>query len=383
MASNSAEICAVDERESALFTPLTLAGIQIRNRIAISPMCQYSAAADGTVEDWHLAHYGRFAMGGAGLVILEATAIAPEGRLSYGDVGLWDDAHIPGLKRIAAFLEAEGATPAVQLAHSGRKASTQRPWHGNGPLTAEDEALRGERLWATVSVTEEPHGPGFQRPSELSFADISHIRCLWRDAAARSLVAGFKAIEIHGAHGYLVHSFLSPLSNTRTDAYGSDLAGRMRFALETAESIRQVWPVHLPLMFRISSIDAAKNAWSIEDSVVLAKALKTKGVDLIDCSSGGIGADYSVVPRGPGFQVSFSETIKQKAGIATAAVGLITEPEQAETIVKEGRADIVAIGRQALFEPNWPHHARRVLMPHRRFDDWPEPSGWWLNRRRI
>lgn len=368
--------------KSKLLAPLRIRGIELRNRILISPMCQYSADAAGHESDWHLAHYGRLAIGGAGLVMLEATAVLPNGRLGYGDLGIWSDEHVPGLARIAALIEAEGAVPAIQLGHSGRKASTQRPWHGNGPLGSGDLALRGEAPWRPVSVTEEPAGPGHQIPRMLSPEDIGEVVAAWQAAALRARKAGFRALEIHGAHGYLIHSFLSPLSNRRTDAYGGDLAGRMRFCLEVVEAVRSVWPRDLPLFFRVSATDAASDGWSLDSSIALAMALKARGVDFIDCSSGGIGNDYSVVPRVPGFQVPYAEKIRQAAGVPTIAVGLITEAVQAEEILAREQADLIAIGREALLNPNWPLHARLQLEPEDAFAHWPPQSGWWLARRK-
>ncbi len=367
----------------SLLTPLRIRGVELRNRVMITPMCQYSAGIDGRATDWHLAHYGRFALGGAGIIMLEATAVCPEGRLSYGDLGLWSDEQIPDLARISALIVAQGTIPAIQLGHSGRKACTQRPWHGNGPLTAEDLLLRNEAQWQTVSVTDEPAGPGFPAPHQLTPLEVSSMVEAWAAAARRALVAGFLALEIHGAHGYLIHSFLSPLTNKRDDQYGGDFPRRMRFALDVARAVRAVWPAHLPLFFRISSVDADANGWTLANSIELARELKGCGVDLVDCSSGGIGADYSIAPRGPGFQVPYSERIKREAGIMTAAVGLITGAQQAEEIVASGRADLVAIGREALFDPNWAVHAASELEPANRFAAWPDQSGWWLSRRRT
>ncbi len=366
-----------------LFEPFRIRDVSLPNRVMISPMCQYSADAAGHASDWHLAHYGRFAMGGAGLVVVEATSIVPQGRLSYGDLGIWSDDHVAGLARVAAFIRSQGSTPGIQIAHAGRKACTQRPWHGNGPLGQADMDERGEVQWPLESVTTEPAGEGHAAPRALTVDDISSLMGEWAAAARRAREAGFEVVEIHGAHGYLVHSFLSPLSNTRADGYGGGLEGRMRFAVEAARAVRTQWPVELPLFFRISALDAARDGWSLDDSVVLARALAAEGVDLIDCSSGGIGADYSIIPRGPGFQVSFADHVRAKAGIPTAAVGLITDAGQAEAILAGGHADLVAIGREAMFNPNWPVQARLALLPERRFSDWPPQAGWWLQRRKL
>jgi len=366
---------------SLLFTPLSLRGVRLRNRTVISPMCQYSAA-DGYAGDWHFAHLAKFAVGGAGLVFTEAAAVLPEGRITHGDLGIWSDRHAAPLAHIAAFLKGQGAVPAIQLAHAGRKASMQRPWHGNGPMDASD-LERGEAPWPVVAASPEPVGPGWLLPAELSHDDIARVRQAFVAAAGRAARAGFQAAEIHGAHGYLTHSFLSPLSNHRNDAYGGDLAGRMRFALELTEAVRAAWPADLPLFFRISSIDAAVGGWEIEDSIVLAKALQQRGVDVIDCSSGGIAgsATAAAVPRGPGFQVPFAERIRREAGIATQAVGLILEPAQAEAVLAAGQADLIAIGREALFNPNWPLHAELALEGDAAWAAWPAQYGWWLERR--
>nr|WP_047165568.1 NADH:flavin oxidoreductase/NADH oxidase [Sphingomonas sp. Y57] len=360
-----------------------LRDVAARNRIMISPMCQYSAHGDGKVTDWHLAHYGRFAIGGAGLVMTEATAVAPEGRLSHGDLGLWSDDHIPGLARLAELIASQGAVPGLQLGHAGRKASMRRPWHGDGALDAADLAERGEAAWPTVSVSDAPAADKLPTPRMLRLDEIPALIESWRAAARRALEAGFRIVEIHAAHGYLINSFLSPLTNRRSDAYGGDRTNRMRLAVEIAQAVRSVWPESLPLFCRISTIDAARDGWNLGDSVQLAIAMRTAGVDVIDCSSGGIGGDLSVIPRGPGFQVPFAQRIREEAGIATVAVGLIVDAQQAADVIDHGRADIVAIGREALFNPNWPLHAAMQLQPERRFEDWPPQSGWWLGRRRM
>lgn len=366
-----------------LLDSFRLRDVTLRNRIMISPMCQYSAGQGGQVTDWHLAHYGRFAMGGAGLVMTEATAVLPEGRLSHGDLGIWSNDHVSGLARIAALLEAQGAVPGIQLGHAGRKASMRRPWHGEGAVDAEDLAERGEAPWQTVSASDEPAAEGLPSPRMIRLDEIPALLNAWKQAARRALDAGFRLLEIHAAHGYLINSFLSPLTNKRTDDYGGDRTNRMRLALEIVQAVRSVWPESLPLFCRISSIDASSAGWSLDDSVQFAIALRAAGVDVIDCSSGGIGGDYSVIPRGPGFQVPFAQQIRQEAGIATVAVGLIVDARQAADIIDQGRADVVAIGREALFNPNWPLHAAMQLQPERRFQDWPSQSGWWLARRKT
>jgi len=365
-----------------LFTPITLRSVRARNRVVISPMCTYSAA-DGVAQDWHLVHLGKFALGGAGIVFVEATAVEARGRITHGCLGIWSDAHARVLGRIAAFLKAHGALPAIQLAHAGRKASMQRPWFGNGPLGPED-AARGDRPWPIVGPTEEPAAAGWLAPRAMTRADIDKVIGAFAAAARRAAAAGFEIVELHGAHGYLMHSFLSPLSNPRADGYGGDLAGRMRFPLEVVEAVRAAWPADRPLFFRISSVDGVGDAgWKIEDSIELARALKARGVDMIDCSSGGISGPVTsaMVPRELGFQVPYAAAVRRDAGIATQAVGLIIDGPQAEAILQSGAADLVAVAREALVDPFWPHHAARALGFDADFGGWPEQYGWWLKRR--
>ncbi|MGE0723946.1 MAG: NADH:flavin oxidoreductase/NADH oxidase [Alphaproteobacteria bacterium] len=366
-----------------LFTPLALRGVTLRNRIAISPMCQYSAV-EGMATDWHLVHLGKLAQGGAGIVFAEATAVEARGRITHGDLGIWDDAHVAPLRRVTDFMRGQGTVPAIQLAHAGRKASMQRPWHGNGPLDAADLA-RGDRPWATVAASAIPLDEGWIVPESLSVADIATMRRAWSDATRRAADAGFDIVEIHGAHGYLVHTFLSPLLNRRNDAYGGDREGRMRFALEIAETVRAAWPVDRPVFVRVSSVDGADGGWSIEDTVAYARALKERGVDVLDCSSGGLYGSATAgknAPRGLGFQIPYAERVKREAGLATMAVGLILEPEQAEAVVRDGQADIVAIGREVLHNPNWPAHAA-IALGAKGYGaaEWPVQYGWWLERR--
>lgn len=365
-----------------LLSPTTLGGVTLRNRIVISPLCQYSAV-EGTANDWHFAHLARFALGGAGAVFVEATAVHRDGRITHGDMGLWSDDHIAPLRRIARFLRAQGAVPAIQLAHAGRKASMQRPWHGNGPLDASDRA-RGEDVWRIVAPSALAMDEGWLTPVELSPAEMAELREHFRRATLRAVEAGFAALEVHGAHGYLLHSFLSPLSNRRSDAYGGDRAGRMRFPLEIAETVRAAWPKDRPMFFRVSAVDGIEGGWTLDDTVALTRELKAREVDVIDCSSGGIAGSATAarIPRHPGFQVPFAERIKREAGIKTMAVGLILEPEQAEAVLQGGQADLIAIGRQALYDPNWPLHAERALLASGAdFEHWPVQAGWWLERR--
>jgi 2,4-dienoyl-CoA reductase-like NADH-dependent reductase (Old Yellow Enzyme family) len=366
-----------------LFRPITLRGITAKNRILISPMCQYSAV-DGVANDWHLVHLGKFAQGGAGIVMVEATAVTANGRITHGDLGLWHDGQIKPLERIAAFLRDNGAVPAIQLAHAGRKASMQRPWYGNAALTADDQA-RGDRPWPTVAPSSIPMEDGWLMPQELSEDQFGELLDAWRAATLRAVEAGFEMLEVHCAHGYLLHSFLSPLSNKRTDDYGGNRAGRMRFPLQVIETVRAAWPDTLPLAVRISSVDGVDGGIELADSVVFAQEAKARGADIVDCSSGGLlgSATAARIPRGYGFQVPFAETIRKEADIPTIAVGLILHPDQAESIVERGQADLIAIGREALFDPNWALHAQLELTEDdgEIFADWPKQYGWWLERR--
>lgn len=370
---------------SRLQQALTLRSLTLRNRIVIAPMCTYSAT-DGVASDFHLVHLGRYALGGAGLVFVEATAVQPEGRITHGDLGLWNDAQVEPLARIARFLKAHGATPAIQIAHAGRKASMQRPWQGNGPMDASDTA-RGEVPWPVIAPTAMAVEPGWLMPREMSLDDIEKLKRDFVSAAERALKAGFEVLEMHNAHGYLLHSFLSPITNQRSDAYGGTLAGRMRLPLEVATLLRAAWPQHLPLFVRISSVDAVEDGWSIDDSVAYAKELKKIGVDVIDCSSGGITTSptASAVPREYGFQLPYAKAVREGAGIATMAVGLIVDAHQAERALEDGSADLAAIARQALEDPNWPAKALTALEAdqpaNERYTHWLPPYGWWLARR--
>ena len=366
---------------SVLFSPITLRGLTLPDRVVISPMCTYSAE-DGMVNDWHLVHLGKFALGGAGIVFVEATAVEARGRITHGDVGIWSDAHAAALGRIARFLKKHGAVPVVQLAHAGRKGAMQRPWFGNAALTEEDRA-RGDTPWDIVAPSAVPVAEGWIEPKAMGRADIDAVIGAFAAGAKRGLGAGFDIAEIHGAHGYLINSFLSPLSNKRTDAYGGDLAGRMRFALEVAEAVRAAWPPDKPLFFRISAVDGVDGGWQLDDSIELARALKARGVDVIDCSSGGIfgSATAAAIPRTLGFQVPFAARIRREAGVATQAVGLILDGPQAEAILQAGDADLIAIGREALVDPFWALHAARTLGADTDFGHWPVQYGWWLERR--
>jgi len=365
-----------------LFKPLTLRSVTTRNRVVISPMCQYSAH-EGHMDDWHLAHLGRFAIGGAGIVFTEATAVQKQGRITHGCPGIWTDSQIPGHARVAQFALRNGAIPAIQLGHAGRKAGMQRPWYGNGPLNEADFA-RGDMPWTPVGPSAVPVAEGWPVPHELTGDEISALLDDYEAAAKRALLAGYKIAEIHGAHGYLVHSFLSPLSNKRTDKYGGDLAGRMQLALEIAERVRAVWPEELPLFFRTSAVDGVPEGWTLDDTVVLAGELKRLGVDVMDCSSSGIAGAATASggqKRQPGFQVGYAERVRRDVGMTTMAVGLITHPEQAEAILQDGQADLIAIAREALVDPNWAQHAARHLGYDTAFETWPQQAGWWLAGR--
>lgn len=359
-----------------LFDAIRIREVPIRNRIVVSPMCQYSAQ-DGHVTDWHLVHLGKFAQGGAGVVFVEATAVEKRGRITHGDTGIWDDAHIEGLRRISSFIKSQGATPAIQLAHAGRKSSMARPWHGNGPLTQAD-LDRGDKPWSTVGPNDRSLGDGWIKPRPLQQGDLEHVKNAYRQAVRRARAAGFEILEIHAAHGYLLHSFLSPLSNS------GDLAGRMRFPLDVVKEVRACWDK--PLFVRVSSIDDVEDGWSIEDTILLARELGKAGVDVVDCSSGGIlgsatAATKTLVARVPGFQIPYAERVRKEAGVMTMAVGLILTPQQAEEALAGGRADLVAIGREALYDPNWPQHAAAALGADPEFQNWPVQYGWWLTRR--
>jgi 2,4-dienoyl-CoA reductase-like NADH-dependent reductase (Old Yellow Enzyme family) len=339
---------------SLLLSPLSLRSIELRNRIAVSPMCEYSSR-DGFANDWHLVHLGSRAVGGAGLVLTEATAVLADGRISSRDLGIYDDAHVDMLSRIFRFVTDQGAVPGMQLAHAGRKASTAAPWLGGGPVAVADGGW--EPIWAPSA---QPFREGWQVPRAMSKRDIESVVSAFAAAASRLLAAGGQVIEIHGAHGYLLHEFLSPLSNVRTDEYGGTFDNRARFTLEVVDAIRRVWPDRLPLFVRISSTDWVDGGWTVEDSVALARRLKEHGVDLIDCSSGG-NAAHAKIPLAPGYQVPFAAQVRRDAGVMTGAVGLITEPPQAEQILQSGQADLIVIARQFLRDPYFPIHAAQAL----------------------
>ncbi|MBC5809379.1 MAG: NADH:flavin oxidoreductase/NADH oxidase [Candidatus Eremiobacteraeota bacterium] len=337
-----------------LFEPLTLRGITLRNRIAVSPMCEYSST-DGFANDWHLVHLGSRAVGGAGLVLTEAAAVEAAGRISPQDLGIWRDDHVAKLAQIAAFIHAHGAVAGVQLAHAGRKASVARPWEGGAPLAPDEGGWRP--IVAPSAIPFLDHGP---LPHSLGVAEIRGLVNAFARAADRALTAGFRVAEIHAAHGYLIHEFLSPLANQRDDAYGGTLANRTRFLREIVSAVRTVWPERLPLLVRISASDWTDGGWTPGDSVALTRELVPLGVDLVDCSSGGIVPGVTI-PADPGYQVDFAAKVRREGGLPSGAVGMITEAEQAETILRNGEADLILLARELLRDPYWPLHAAQAL----------------------
>jgi 2,4-dienoyl-CoA reductase-like NADH-dependent reductase (Old Yellow Enzyme family) len=358
-----------EQTGTSLLSPLTIRGVTFRNRIAMSPMCQY-CAVDGLADDWHLVHLGSRAVGGAGLVFVEATAVVPEGRIAPGDLGIWDDQHIEPLARVVRFLTRMGAVPALQLAHAGRKASTLAPYHGVGGLRADQGA------WQTIAPSTIPFGEKYQVPRAMEKNDIEQIVAAFAAAGRRAVRAGFRVVEIHAAHGYLIHQFLSPLTNHRRDDYGGILENRMRLALEIVTAVRDALTDDMPLFVRISCTDWHDGGWDLEQSIALAKRLQPLGVDLIDASSGGLVPGVKI-PLGPGYQVPFASAIRERAKIMTGAVGLITEPHQANEIIVSGKADIVIMAREMLREPYWALKAQQALGQD---PDWPLQYGWAVRK---
>lgn len=338
---------------SKLFSPLKIRDIEFKNRIAVSPMCQYSSE-NGVPTDWHFVHLGSRAVGGAALVIAEATAIAPEGRISPDDAGIWNDEQVEAYKKITSFIKEQNSVAGIQIAHAGRKASTYSPWKGNGYVQPKDGG------WITLAPSAIPFSENYSTPKEMSNGDIEKVVEHFRSAAERSVRAGFEVIEIHMAHGYLVHEFLSPLSNQRKDNYGGSFENRTRLALQIAKAVRQTVPQSLPVFVRISATDWVEGAWDVEQSAELATRFKEIGIDLIDCSSGA-NVPFAKIPVGPGFQVPLSEKVKKKAGILTGTVGMITTAVQAESILSEGKADLIIMGRELLRNPYWPLQAAKEL----------------------
>jgi 2,4-dienoyl-CoA reductase-like NADH-dependent reductase (Old Yellow Enzyme family) len=345
---------------SHLFSPVSLRSLQLRNRTVVAPMCQYSAI-DGLANDWHFVHLGRFAMGGFGLIMVEATGVTAEGRISYADLGIWKDEHVAPLARIVDFIHKQGAAAGIQLAHAGRKASTPVSWNAQIIKTPEGQASVGYAAWTPVAPSAEPHSsdPSFTKPTALDLVGIKGVIDAFADGAKRALAAGFDTVEIHAAHGYLLNQFLSPLANKRTDQYGGSRENRMRLVLEVTKAVRAIWPEDQPLLVRISVSDNHPNGWQVEDSIALAKELKTRGVDVIDCSSGGF--DGGTIDPVANYQVPFAQAVRQGADIPTMAVGLIDEAYRAEAIIANGEADFVALARGALDDPNWALHANHIL----------------------
>ena len=345
---------------SFLFSPLTIKSITLRNRIVVSPMCQYSSV-DGFANDWHLVHLGSRAVGGAALIIQEATAVVPDGRITYGDMGIWKDEHIEKLTSITRFIKENGAVAGIQLAHAGRKASCEKPWIADRQIT------EGENYWQTVSASAIPFREGDMIPHALTIEEIKQLVTEFKNATVRSLAAGFQVLEIHAAHGYLINQFLSPFTNKRTDEYGGSFENRVRFLMEIVAAVQQSWPAELPLFVRISATDWADGGWTLEDSIVLATLLKNSNVDLVDASTGGTLQGIKI-PLVPGYQVPFAEAIKKQSGILTGAVGLINEAGQAETILQEQQADLIFIARGFLQDPYFVLHAAKKLDVN---IDWP------------
>lgn len=338
---------------SALFSELKIKKLNFRNRIFVSPMCQYSSH-DSIPTDWHLVHLGSRAVGGAALVMTEATSVSAEGRISPFDLGIWNNQQYTAFLPITDFIKKQGAVPGIQLAHAGRKASTQRPWEGGGPLKP------GENLWQTLAPSPLPFAPEYPAPKEMNSEDLENVIDQFRQAAINSLHADFQVLELHMAHGYLLHQFLSPLSNHRSDKYGGDFKNRIRFPIMVTRAVREVWPDDLPLLVRISCTDWAEKGWDLVQSIELSKKLKKEGVDLIDCSSGGLVPGVKI-PVSPGYQVPFAAKIKEEAGILTAAVGLITQAQQAEQIIHSSQADAILLAREMLRNPYWPQQAAKAL----------------------
>jgi len=361
-----------------LFEPFAIRGAVLKNRIVVSPMCQYSAI-DGKVQAWHRAHHARFALGGAGAVFVEATAILRDGRITYGCTGLWEDGQIAGMKDIADLHRAHGATPGIQIGHAGRRASAARPWEGAKPLApgGPDEA------WQTVGPSAVAEREGYPAPREMTPAEIDDVVGAFVAAAGRALTAGFEIIELHGAHGYLLHSFFSPISNRRTDAYGGTRERRMRLPLMVAEAVRKVWPPEKPVFYRASVVDGVEGGLTVQDTIELSRKLKSCGIDLIDCSSGGMSgpATLSTNKIKPGYQVPLAAAVRDGAGIPTMAVGAILDGPQAEAILEAGKADLIAVAREMLADPNWAYHAAVAVGLPNPWSVLPKQYGFYLERR--
>src|SRR5262245_59224868 len=365
-----------------LFQPFAIRGLNLKNRLVVPPMVHYRCDPGNTCGSFHLVHLGRYALGGFGLVFVEATAVEEVGLINEHDLGIWNDAQVESFKPLIAFMKRQGTAIGIQLAHGGRKASSQTAMQGMGPLT-EENLKAGARRWQPVGPTAEPVAKGWLTPRQLTTAECRAMVGTWASAAKRAVAAGFDVIEIHAAHGYLLASFLSPVSNTRNDEYGGDRAGRMRLPLEIVEAVRREMPATMPLFLRVSSVDGTQEGWNMDDTVAFARELKVRGVDVIDCSSGGISgaATAAQVQRSLGFQVPFAGRVRTQADIPTMAVGIILEALQAEAILRNGQADLIAIGRQSQFNPNVALHWAHDLGINSRFEDWSPEFGWWLEKR--
>ncbi|WP_237213675.1 NADH:flavin oxidoreductase/NADH oxidase [Falsiroseomonas oryziterrae] len=368
-----------DTATPLLLTPYALRDVTLRNRIVVSPMSQYSSEPGGIVGDWHLVHLGKFALGGAGMVFCEETSVSERSRKTYDCPGIWTDAQAKAWRRVTDFLRANGSVAAMQIGHAGRKVATRAPWDGFAPL-GEADAAAGRPPWAGLAPSPVPFKEGAMLPKEMDADDIRAVIALHADAAKRTLDAGFDVLEIHAAHGYIIQQFLSPAVNRRSDGYGGDRAGRMRFGLELVEAVRAAWPADKPLLVRISCVDGG--GWTLEDSIAFCAELKPRGVDLIDCSSGGIEGPLTLhlVPRVPGYHVPFAEAIHRATGLPTMAVGLITEARQAEGYLREDRCQLVALAREMMWNPNWPIHAAAELGADP-LAFMPQRYAWWLKRR--
>ena len=364
-----------------LFTPMTIRGVTAKNRIVVSPMCQY-VSEDGMPNDWNLVHLGRYAFGGAGIIYGEETAVEERGRKSYECAGIWADKHIAGYRRITDFLKSLDTVPAIQLGHTGRKASCRGAMENFAPLTDQDTE-KGMAPWRGLAPSAVDHVKRHFQPKEMDYGDIAVVKASFREAVLRSVDAGFEMVELHGAHGYLLHQFLSPLSNLRNDAYGGDMEGRMRFPLEVVEEAREALPDNLPLSYRISVVDGEGGQWGLSDSLKFAKALEERGVDIIDISSGGIFGNSSLphVPRVEGYHVNFTERFKRKISALVMVVGLITEAKQAEDILRENKADLIGMSRELMYHGDWPIHAAKTLGVDNYFALQPEPYAFRLRKR--
>jgi len=371
-----------DAARPKLFQPFAIRGLTLKNRLVVPPMVHYRCEPGNTCGTFHLVHLGRYALGGFGLVFVEATAVDEIGLINEHDLGIWNDAQVESFKPLIAFMRRQNTAIGIQLAHGGRKSSSQTAMQGMGPLT-EANLKAGARSWQPVGPTAEPIAKGWLTPRQLVTAECKAMVGTWAAAARNAVRAGFDVIEVHAAHGYLLASFLSPVSNTRNDEYGGDRAGRMRLPLEIVEAVRREMPASMPLFLRVSSVDGTKEGWNMDDTVALARELKARGVDVIDCSSGGISGSVTAaqVPRSLGFQVPFAERVRKEANIATMAVGIILEAQQAEAILERDQADLIAVGRQSQYNPNIAHHWAHDLGINRRFEDWTPEYGWWLEKR--